>query len=144
MDHNILPSPHPNPWINTLHGYTTMAVDALACRGLRVHRSWLDPADPRDATILFEGGAARGEAGLRALVWDEVTGWRSGVFVSGKPGVRTVLTDVAHLGGGLVPGAGEVAWRAAAGVTVPASAYRSFRDGHDGLEDVLRAQHQLI
>ncbi|HEU5155736.1 MAG TPA: DUF6292 family protein [Streptosporangiaceae bacterium] len=130
------PDPHFDPWVNLLQGYITALSAALAGQGARIERSWLDPRDPRDATITYSSAATPGE--LRALVWDEVTGCRTGRFVSGRQGVRTELTDAVYLGGGVLVEPREVAARLATGVTAPRRTFRSYDDVRDGLDDALR------
>ena len=103
MDKAITPGGHEDPWVNLLGDYVTEAVAALSSRGIQVQRSWLDPRDPRDATIVL--------AGTRALVFDEVTGWRYGPFLAGRQGVRTELAEVSYIGGGVLLGADELAHR---------------------------------
>ena len=132
MDKNIAPGPHSSPWVNLLGTYVTEATEALSAGGQQVDRSWLDPEGPRDATIVL--------AGARALVFDEVTGWRYGQFVSGQPGVRTVLSDVSYVGGGVLPDAIELTHRVINGISAPRREYRSFDDLRDGLDDALRAR----
>jgi Family of unknown function (DUF6292) len=137
VDPNIIPTPHPDPWVDLMRGYVTEAVSALTGQGIRIHRSWLDPRDPRDATIVYAHAAVPGEW---ALVWDEETGWRRGRFVDGAPGRRTVLRDLVGIGGGLVPAAGELAYRVAGEYRAQPRTYRSFGDVRDGLDDVLRGR----
>ena len=132
MDKDITPGAHPDPWVNLLGGYVTETVAALNAGGLQVQRSWLDPYDPRDATIVL--------AGTSALVFDEVTGWRHGRFVTGQPGVRTVLADVSYVGGGVLPGADVLAHRVINGIAAPRRDYRSVADLRDGFDDALRAR----
>jgi len=127
MDHRE-PRPHPVSRVNTTRSYVTQSVQALIRQGLVVDRSWLDPSDPRDATIVLEDG--------RALVWDEVKGWHLGLFRSGRQGLRTVLDDAVHLGGGPLPTPVELAWRAGSGMSVSGREYRSYTD-LDGLSEVL-------
>ena len=137
MDQDNIPPAHPDPWVNLLHGYVTKSVEALQAGGLRVERSWLDPRDPRDATIIFTHPAASVPAAKLALVWDEATGWRRGVFESGEPGVRTVLSDAIYLGGGVLPAGQEVVNRLLAGNSEPPRHYRRVTDLRDGLDDAL-------
>jgi hypothetical protein len=132
LDKAITPGTHQDPWVNLLGDYVTEAVAALRSNGMQIQRSWLDPTDPRDATIVL--------AGTRALVFDEVTGWRHGRFVAGLQGVRTQLAEVSYLGGGVLPGADELAHRVINGFSVPRREYRSVADLHDGLDDALRAR----
>ncbi len=127
MDHRE-PRVHPVPRVNTTRNYVTQSVHALLQRGLVVDRSWLDPADPRDATIVL------GDA--RALVWDESAGWRIGAFRSGRQGVRTALHGAVHLGGGPLPAPAELARRVRSGVARPERAYRSYAAA-DGFDEVL-------
>ena len=70
-DYTPVPAVHPDPWVNVLHGYVTQATERLTAGGLLVERSWLDPRDPRDATIIFSDPAANVSAEKLALVWDE-------------------------------------------------------------------------
>jgi hypothetical protein len=130
LDTNITPDPHPDPWVNLLRGYMTEAVQALIAGGLQVQRSWLDPEGPRDATIVL--------AGAKALVFDEITGWRYGRFVAGQQGVRTTLSDISYVGGGVLLDTRELAPKVLSGVSVLRQEYRSFADLHDGLDDALR------
>jgi Family of unknown function (DUF6292) len=129
-----LPGEHADPWLNLLHGYTTEAVRALESRGITVDRSWLDPRDPRDATIVF---------GAKALVWDEECGWQVGGFESGEQGSRTRLSDPAHLGGGVLLEPEALAHRLATGATAPRQKYRSYDDVRDGLDDTLRQLYRI-
>lgn len=141
MDPRIIPSAHPDAWIDLLRGYTTAIVSELGRQGIAVDRSWLDPGDPRDATILYTPASPRdGYRHTHALVWDEQSGWRTGRFVAGIQGVRTVLGKPRHIGGGLLPTGSEVAWRIKSGTTVAPRVLRSYDDTHDGLDDALRTQ----
>ena len=124
------PLQHPEFRVNLPYNYVTHSVQALLRHGLDIDRSWLDPSDPRDATIVL------GDS--RALVWDEVTGWRVGGYLSGRPGVRTTLTGAAYLGGGVLPSPAELASRVAAGTTEPWREHRSYTDA-DGIDEALRA-----
>jgi hypothetical protein len=119
----------------------TRAVEALTAGGLRVERSWLDPRDPRDATIIYTHPASNASAKKLALVWDEVTGWRSGVFEGGRPGVRTVVSDTSYLGGGILLGREELAGRVLARVSEPRREYRAVTSLHDGLDEALLARN---
>jgi hypothetical protein len=134
------PAMHPDPWVNVLHGYVTRIVESLATGGLLIERSWLDPRDPRDATIIFSDPASNVSAEKLALVWDEVTGWRRGTFVGGEQGVRTELADVSSLGGGVLPPEDDVVNRILAGASEPRRAYRSVASLRDGLDDALLAR----
>jgi len=130
---------HLDPWINVTHRYITMAMQSLAEGGLVIDSSWLDPRDPRDATITYTHlrPAFASSASKLALVWDEVTGWRRGVFRGGEQGSRTVLTDLRYLGGGVLPDGGELTARVLAGASEPRRDYRSVADLRDGLDDAL-------
>lgn len=122
------PRQHPDFRVDLTRNYVTACVRALIEDGLVIDRSWLDPSGPRDATVVL--------AGSRALVWDETTGWRSGLFRAGEPGARTVLDDLAHLGGGPLPAPAELAWRVAAGTPVARREHRSYAD-RDGFDERL-------
>lgn len=141
MNGTSTPPVHPDRWVNVLHGYVTGAVEALKSGGLLVERSWLDPRDPRDATIIFSHPAANVTSAQLALVWDEVTGWRRGTFQSGEQGVRTILAGVSYLGGGLLVGGQELAGRVLAGAAEPRREYRSADDLNDGLDDALQGRN---
>jgi len=137
MNHSIIPAAHPDPWVDVLRGYVAKAVRSLAGSGLQVERSWLDPRNPRDATIIFSDPASGISGDKLALVWDEVTGWRSGVFESGSQGVRTVLSGTRYLGGGLLPDGAEIIGRIQAGAAEPRLEYRSMTSLDDGLDSAL-------
>jgi hypothetical protein len=124
------PGSHLDPWLALLGGYVTETVEALSSHGILVDRSWLDPYDPRDATIVL--------ANSRALVFDEVSGWRHGVFLGGRPRRRTALADVEYLGGGVLPAPEELAQRLLAERSEGRRDYRSYSDIHDGFDDALR------
>ena len=140
MNRHPAPAPHPDPWVNVLRGHVTKAVEALAAGGLQVERSWLDPRDPRDATIIYTHPASSVSAKKLALVWDEVTGWRSGVFEGGRQGVRTVLSDASYLGGGVLLGSEELTGRVLARVSEPRREYRTVTS-RDGLDEALLARN---
>jgi hypothetical protein len=129
------PHAHPDPFINLVQGYITDAVTALAGgRPLQIERSWLDPAGPRDATVVYR---RPGDESQLALVWDEVSGWRHGRFESGQQGVRTVLSDVTYLGGGVLLDSAALAERLLAGTSESHREYRTLADRRDGLDDAL-------
>lgn len=128
MTGDIRPLPHPDPFVDVTRGYVTAVADEFAARGVRLADVWLDPSDPRDATFVL---------GLKALVWNESDGFVLGDFVSGEPGVRTVLRDPVRLGGGVLADPREVADRLAEPVGGDPVRLRSFADGHDGFEDAL-------
>jgi hypothetical protein len=130
-----IPQPHPDPWVDLLRGYVSQAVRALAGNDLQVRRSWLDPCDPRDATIVYVPRDGVPDREL-ALVWDEETG----TYESGEQGVRTELGDAAFVGGGALVDPRELAERLLDGTTAPRRAYRSYTDLRDGLDDALRDQ----
>lgn len=134
------PTPHPDPWVNLPHRYVAATAAALGAGRLRVDGAWIDPSDPRDATIVYAADTRLGDSGgLHALVWDEETGWRAGRLVGGHQGMRTRLADVRHLGGGVLPSPGEVERRLRAGADVPRVRYRSYRAVRDGLDDAMRS-----
>ncbi|TDC83604.1 DUF6292 family protein [Actinomadura sp. 7K507] len=129
MTGRIRPLPHPDPFVEATRGYITRVGDELQARGVPLSKIWLDPCHPRDATFVL---------GLQALVWNESEGFVLGDFVSGEPGVRTVLSDPVRLGEGVLPDPlavpalleGDAAER-------PPARTRPFTAGHDGLEDRL-------
>ena len=142
MTENTTPPAHEDPWVDVLRGYVTEAVEGLTQGGLRVERSWLDPANPRDATIIFTHPVSKVSTEKLALVWDEVTGWRRGVFQSGQQGVRTELSDTAYLGGGVLLDHAGLVGRVLAGASEPRREYRSVADLHDGLDSALLERSQ--
>jgi hypothetical protein len=141
MKNNVAPMPHPDRWVNLPYGYVTQVTERLAANGLLVERSWMDPCDPRDATIRLLDPSEKASGGEFTLVWDEATGWRRGRFIRGEQGVRTELTDVSYLGGGVLPDEDDVVNRVLAGASEPQRAYRSVADLRDGLDDALLARH---
>lgn len=144
VDQSIIPTPHPDPWVNRIHSYAVSAVCTLDRAGLRIHQSWLDPSRPRDMTILFTGGPRPATtADMQALVWDEETGWCQGLFEAGRPGVRTTLRGRIHVGGGLVPQPSELSGRVLAGASAPARCYRSSANWRDGIDDQLWREADL-
>ncbi|MFC5180142.1 DUF6292 family protein [Actinomadura harenae] len=118
---------HPDPWVDQIHGYVTHVVETLGRAGVRVEKCWLDPAGPRDATIVTRSASAD-----RALVWDEETGWRVGLFVSGRQGERTSLADISYLGGDVLLDGDAVLDRFLSGVSEERRAFRSHADLTDG------------
>ncbi len=97
---NRIPEPGTLAWVELPAHYVAATRAALAAAGIAVSASWIDPMDPRDATIV----AAASVTGVPlALVWDECSGWRYGRFVSGRKGVRTVLREERSFGGELLP-----------------------------------------
>src|ERR1700760_789537 len=139
MENHVAPTPHPDRWVNLPYGYITQVSDRLVANGLLIERSWMDPFDPRDATIRLVDPFAKASAGELTLVWDEVTGWRQGRFVRGKQGVRTELADVNYLGGGVLPSEDDVVSRVLAGASEPRRAYRTVAD-RDGFDESLLAR----
>ncbi|HEY8479336.1 MAG TPA: DUF6292 family protein [Spirillospora sp.] len=129
MTGRIRPLPHPDPFVEATRGYITRVGDALQAHGVPISKVWLDPCHPRDATFVL---------GLRALVWNESEGFVLGEYVSGEPGVRTILRDPVALGGGVLPDPRAVPALLEAGPSgSPPVRLRSFADGHDGFEDRL-------
>ncbi|MCP2335357.1 DUF6292 family protein [Actinomadura rupiterrae] len=122
-----VPARHPDPWVDEIHGYVTRVAETLGRAGVRVETCWLDPSGPRDATIVTRSGSDR-----RALVWDEETGWREGLFVSGRQGERTVLDGTRYLGGDVLLDGDAVLDRLLTGVAEPRKAFRSHTDHLDG------------
>ena len=51
MKNHVAPTPHLDRWVNLPYGYVTQVTERLAANGLLIERSWMDPCDPRDATI---------------------------------------------------------------------------------------------
>ncbi|TDC62488.1 hypothetical protein E1200_25635 [Actinomadura sp. GC306] len=129
MTGRIRPLPHPDPFVEATRGYITRVGDALQQRGTPLTKVWLDPSNPRDATFVL---------GLEALVWNESEGFVLGEYVSGEPGVRTVLRDPVRLGGGVLPDPFAVPALLVSGAAGgPPAPLRSFAAGHDGFEDRL-------
>jgi hypothetical protein len=120
--------------VDLLHPYVSGAIAALRAGGVRVESSWLDPCDPRDATVVIAGdhGTPLG------LVWDEESGWRRGVFVAGAQGSRTVLDSPKQLGGGVLLSPAELCDRVTGQKYGLDRRYRSCQDMRDGLDDTLR------
>jgi hypothetical protein len=130
VDSNRTLDPHPDPWLDLLRPYVHQVITALADGGVPIERSWLDPRDPRDATIVCAGVG---------LVWDEESGWRRGDFVAGHQGSRTVLTGAGYLGGEVLPAPAKLV-RCLAGPAAPERPrYRSHTDVRDGLDETLGA-----
>lgn len=127
---HIRPLPHPDPFVEATRGYVTCVGDALQARGVRPSKIWLDPSHPRDATFVL---------GLQALVWNESEGFVLGEFVSGEPGVRTVLRDPVPvgLGEGVLPDPRSVPVLLEDAAAGAAARLRPFTAGHDGFEDEL-------
>lgn len=128
-----LPAKHSDPSLELLRPYITRTVRVLESAGVQVQQSWLDPKDPRDATIVC---LILGQS--RALVWDEEVGWRHGLFESGQPGVRTRLAGTTHLGGGVLPTPNEVVSRFTNGTSEPSRKYRAHTDDPERFDDQVR------
>jgi Family of unknown function (DUF6292) len=139
MDKNVAPVPHPDRWVNLPGGYVTQVTERLTATGLLLERSWMDPYDPRDATIRLLDPTAKASDGELTLVWDEVSGWRRGRFIRGEQGVRTELAGVDYVGGGVLPSGDDVVSRVLAGASEPRRVYRSVAD-RDGLDEALLAR----
>ncbi|MBO2454906.1 hypothetical protein J4573_48010 [Actinomadura barringtoniae] len=122
------PSRHPVPEVNLVHGYTTAVVDALIASGFGVHRSWLDPMNPIDATVIL---------GRDALVWDEWTGWNMGEFVSGRQGERTVLREARSISASVLVEPRHLVQLIVGGVQSPMPRSHRAPDARDGLVDAL-------
>jgi hypothetical protein len=135
---DYLRSPHPDPFVERCRPYITLVVAALVRHNFEVVDSWLDPRDPRDATIRLTLHTDRHPGPTdKALVWDEETGWRLGGFVSGRQGVRTILSQATALGGGLLPTGDDLARRIVDGATALPHRYRSHLSTQDGFEQAL-------
>jgi hypothetical protein len=134
VDSDLTLKPHPDPWLDLLRPYTGAVISALADGGICVDRSWLDPRDPRDATIVLRDTAGQ----LTGLVWDEEAGWRHGRFVDGHQGSRTRLAGIRYLDAGVLPAPAELVRSLAGGGTPQRTVYRSQDDVRDGLDDALR------
>lgn len=138
MISSALPQPYTPAWVMMPEDYVRRVADALNEAGVAVAKWWIDPADPRDATIRVMDGSL-------ALVWDEETGWRCGPFVAGEQGVRTQLARAVYLGTEVLPEPAAVvaALRASAASDAPVrttpTVYRSYRDLHDGFDSRLAA-----
>lgn len=128
MIDRIRPLPHSDPFVDATRAYITRVGDELQASGVALRDVWLDPCSPRDATFVL---------GLRAVVWNESEGFVLGEFVSGEPGVRTVLRDPVRLGDGVLPDPRSVARALERGGEGAPVALRSYGAGHDGLEDAL-------
>jgi hypothetical protein len=139
VKHN-LPEPYTAEWLRLPVAYVRQVADALALGGLEIIDRWDDSSDPRDATLLLPGGVA--------LVWDEESGWRRGVFVSGERGVRTVLDGARYLCGGVLPRPEIVGTLLAelrrGGGTAMRPTYRSHRHFTDGFDSALAAHGRLV
>jgi hypothetical protein len=134
---DTLPSPGTLEWVELPAHYVGATCAALVAAGITVDASWIDPMDPRDATVRLGGGLS--------LVWDEVGGWRHGRFVSGHKGVRTVLEGERSFGGELLPEPAMVAAAARCVVdgmpvgTPERPEFRQYTDLGDGTDEALAA-----
>lgn len=133
MIDRLRPLPHSDPFVDVTRGYVTRVGDALQARGVPLSNVWLDPSHPRDATFVL---------GLQALVWNESEGFLFGEFVSGEPGVRTILRDSVQLGDAVLPDPRSVPDLLEHGAKGAPVALRSCTAGHDGFEDAL-ARHRM-
>jgi hypothetical protein len=133
-----LPGPHPDSSIEAIRPYIIEVVTGLVGHGIRIVDSWLDPMGPRDATIRFLLYSDGPNSSQSALVWDEETGWRRGLFVDGQPGTHTILSDATQIGGGLLPPGQEVAGRVIRKATASPQKLRSFWHTADGFDDALQ------
>ncbi|MEV0381748.1 DUF6292 family protein [Nonomuraea sp. NPDC050643] len=133
----ILPQKHPQFWVDLPAAYTACVAVALIEQGIPIADLWVDPSDPRDATIKLAGPRSF------ALVWDEASGWRHGPFVSGRRTMRTelVASKTRYLGDEVLPQPRTVA-RLLEADDMSARApqpYRSHFDYGDGLDLHLEA-----
>ncbi len=78
MDSNVNVNPHPDPWVDLLRPYVADVVGTLTRSGLRIQTSWLDPRDPRDATVVWGGGDGTLNSAAPGLVY---TGLPLGVLL---------------------------------------------------------------
>ncbi|GII93228.1 DUF6292 family protein [Sinosporangium siamense] len=124
--------PYTDEWLTQPAFYLLQVVETL---GVDVVDWWAGPFDPREATLRMVDG--------NALVWDEESGWRLGRLIAGERGLRSVLTDVRYLGGGLLPRPDRVpealadARRGIGGSTAFRPCYRSYRHRRDGFDMAL-------
>jgi len=137
MSDKSMPARHEDPALDLLRPYVSATVQALRAQGVELERSWLDPSDPRDATIV-----CRVQGEHLALVWDEETGWRSGRFVSGRQGERTRLDGEGYLGEDVLPAPETVALGVGAGAfTRPYRKLRDHRDAPEAFDAMVRAAY---
>jgi hypothetical protein len=122
------PVPHPDRWVNRPWGFITGITGQLIKAGFVIDRAWMDPSQPRDATLVLSD--------LRAITWDEDRGLLLGRYVSGHQGERTVLTGSVQLSKRILmePAAVPAAVRAGRG-TKPTQ-LRSYGT-RDGLDEAL-------
>jgi len=124
------PERHPHPWVNLPFHYVQAVLWELERTGHVIDRAWLDPSDPRDATIVFTN--------LQALTWDESRGWLAGDYVGGEQGVRTVLADARQLVRKILPSSAEVATAVVRDLGTDPVQLRAYGT-RDGLDEQLRA-----
>ncbi|MFI6325392.1 DUF6292 family protein [Nonomuraea sp. NPDC050556] len=124
--------PYSDEWLRQPVSYVQQVVEQLAGQ---VADWWEGPCDPRDATVLLSDG--------NALVWDEESGWRLGLLVSGVRGEHVELSDARYLNGGLLPKPERVPdllTDARAGIGASSAwrpCYRSHRNCRDGFDVAL-------
>lgn len=119
------PVPHPDRWVNHPSGYITGIMGHLITTGFVIDRAWMDPCQPRDATLVLSD--------LRAITWDEDRGLLLGRYVSGRQGERTVLADPVQLSKSILmePAAVPAAVRAGRGTEPTRLRRHGTRDGLD-------------
>lgn len=131
-----LPAPGTHDWVELPVHYLGATRSALTAAGITVAEAWVDPMDPRDLTLVLGDGT-------QALVWDEVSGWRHGHFISGHKGTRTHLANEHSFGATLLPEPSLVAATVQciqAGTPIGAEQrpiFRSYADLHDGTDEHL-------
>lgn len=124
--------PYSDEWFRQPVSYVQQVVAQLADQ---VADWWEGPCDPRDATVRLTDG--------NVLVWDEESGWRLGLPVSGGRGEHMELADVRYLNGGLLPKPArvpELLADARAGIGASSAwrpCYRSHRNCRDGFDVAL-------
>jgi hypothetical protein len=119
------PVPHPDHWVNHPSGYIKGIIGHLITTGFVIDRAWMDPCQPRDATLVLSD--------LRAITWDEDRGLLLGRYVSGHQGERTVLADPVQLSKRILmePAAVPAAVRAGRGTKPTQLRSHGTRDGLD-------------
>jgi len=123
------PDPHEDPWVNLPFQYAKSTLQKLQVGGYVVDRAWVDPSNPRDCTFVLSDS--------QALVWDEDFGWRTGGFISGRQGERTILADPRQLIGKILPAPAEVLDALRTGKATTPERLRNHGD-RDGLDEKLR------
>ena len=130
---------YPQDWLELPEAYVRNAVTALKTEEISIKEWWNDPFDPRDATVRLTSGVA--------LVWDAMTGWRSGSFITLRPGGRTTLGmgTVQYYGDRVLPEPRELAYLFGTGraADLAPEPYRHWTDLGDGLDvELRRHQHE--